>query len=91
VPYSFVYPVAEAVAAILMLSGEMTFVAAALALFIGVEGAISVAKTVWVDEREVKCACVGGGSKVPLGFVSLTENLAMVVMGIWMLLKPAVL
>lgn len=25
--------------------------------------------------RELKCACVGGSSNVPLGFVSLTENL----------------
>ncbi|HCW85812.1 MAG TPA: glutaredoxin, partial [Rhodobacteraceae bacterium] len=30
---------------------------------------------------------VGGDSKVPLGFVSLTENLMMVGMAIWMLSK----
>jgi hypothetical protein len=30
-------------------------------------------------------ACVGGGSNVPLGFVSLTENLMMVAMALWML------
>ena len=29
-------------------------------------------------------ACVGGASKVPLGFVSLTENLMMIGMAIWM-------
>jgi glutaredoxin len=34
--------------------------------------------------RELKCACVGGNSNVPLGFVSLTENLMMVAMAIWM-------
>ena len=28
--------------------------------------------------------CVGGGSNVPLGFVSLTENLMMIFMGVWM-------
>ena len=34
-----------------------------------------------------KCACVGGDSKVPLGFVSLTENLMMIGMAVWMLSK----
>ena len=29
-----------------------------------------------------------GSSNVPLGFVSLTENLAMMAMGLWMLLHP---
>ena len=44
-----------------------------------------------VDKRELKCACVGGGSTVPLGFVSLTENMMMVAMGIWMPLKAILL
>ncbi len=34
--------------------------------------------------RELKCACVGGSSNVPLGFVSLTENVMMVAMALWM-------
>jgi len=46
---------------------------------------VSVFKAVYIDRRELKCACVGGSSKVPLGFVSLTENLAMVAMALWML------
>jgi hypothetical protein len=50
-------------------------------------GAISVSKAVYIDKRELKCACVGGDSKVPLGFVSLTENLMMIGMAIWMLSK----
>ena len=31
--------------------------------------------------------CVGGDSNVPLGFISLTENLMMVGMAIWMMLR----
>jgi hypothetical protein len=58
---------------------------APIALFIGTVGAISVIKAVYIDERELKCACVGGSSNVPLGFVSLTENLVMIAMGVWML------
>jgi hypothetical protein len=35
--------------------------------------------------RYSKCACVGGDSDVPLGFVSLTENLMMIATAVWML------
>ncbi len=87
VPYSYVYPFAEAGAGILMIAGVWTFLSAPAALFIGTVGAISVFKAVYVDKRELKCACVGGDSSVPLGFVSLTENLMMVAMAIWMLVK----
>lgn len=87
VPYSYIYPFAEATAAILMLAHVAPLVSAPLALFIGAEGAWSVIKTVWVDHRHVKCACVGGNSTVPLGFVSLTENLGMVAMGAWTLIQ----
>ena len=87
VPHSYVYPYAETLAGILMLAGAMLWLAAPLALFIGTVGAVSVFKAVYVDKRELKCACVGGSSNVPLGFVSLTENIAMVLMGLWMPLK----
>ena len=54
-------------------------------------GAVSVFKAVYVDKRELKCACVGGDSNVPLGFISLTENVMMVAMAIWMALAPGML
>ncbi|MBE7186172.1 MAG: glutaredoxin, partial [Methylobacterium mesophilicum] len=85
VPYSYVYPFAEAAAGVLMVAGALNFVSIPLALFIGTVGAVSVIKAVYIDKREIKCACVGGASKVPLGFVSLTENLMMVAMAVWML------
>lgn len=87
VPYGKVYPFAEALGGILMLSGALPWLAAPIMLFIGGIGAISVFKAVYIDKREIKCACVGGDSNVPLGFVSLTENLFMIGMGIWMLGK----
>lgn len=42
-----------------------------------------------LDRRELKCACVGGDSNVPLGFLSLIENLVRVAMAIWMAAAPA--
>lgn len=86
VPYATLYPFAEGLSGVLMLSGRLSWLAAPLALFIGTVGAVSVFKAVYVDKRELKCACVGGNSRVPLGFVSLTENLLMIAMGLWMLI-----
>lgn len=85
VPYGYVYPFAEALAGLLMTAGALTWFAAPLALAIGGIGAVSVFKAVYIDRRALKCACVGGDSNVPLGFVSLTENVMMVAMAIWML------
>ncbi len=87
VRYGYLYPFGEAFAGILMVTGALTWLSAPVALFIGTVGAISVFKAVYVDKRELKCACVGGDSNVPLGFISLTEKLMMMLMGIWMPIK----
>jgi len=84
VPYSFIYPFAEGLAGVLMIAGALTWLSVPLALFIGTVGAASVFKAVYLEKRELKCACVGGSSNVPLGFISLTENLMMVAMAVWM-------
>jgi glutaredoxin len=85
VPYAIIYPFAEATAGVLMTAGALKWVSIPIALLIGSIGAVSVFKAVYIDKRELKCACVGGSSNVPLGFVSLTENLMMVGMAVWML------
>jgi glutaredoxin len=85
VPYAYVYPFAEGLAGILMIAGVLHSISVPLALFIGLEGAISVYYAVYLQKRELKCACVGGSSNVPLGFISLTENLMMIGMALWML------
>lgn len=84
VPYSYVYPYAEGLAGVLMVAGALTWLSVPVALFIGTIGAVSVFKAVYIDRRELKCACVGGASNVPLGFISLTENLMMIAMAVWM-------
>lgn len=86
VPYSYIYPFAEGLAGVLMIAGALTWLSVPIALFIGTVGAMSVFKAVYIDRRELKCACVGGSSNVPLGFISLTENLMMIAMAVWMAL-----
>lgn len=88
-PYATLYPFGEALAGVLMVAGVAMWLSIPLALFIGGVGAVSVFKAVYIDKRELKCACVGGSSNVPLGFVSLTENLMMVAMALWMLAETA--
>jgi hypothetical protein len=85
VPYGKVYPFGEFGAGALMVAGVLTWLSAPVALIIGGIGAVSVFKAVYLDKRELKCACVGGDSNVPLGFLSLTENLMMIAMAVWML------
>ena len=87
VRYAYFYPFGEGLAGILMIAGALLWIAIPVAMFIGTIGAVSVFKAVYIDKRELKCACVGGDSNVPLGFISLTENLMMVVMAIWMLVR----
>lgn len=85
VPYSYAYPYLEALAAVLMAGRVLPWISIPVALTIGTIGAVSVFYAVQIQKREIKCACVGGSGNVPLGFVSLSENLAMVAMGLWML------
>ncbi|WP_199610031.1 MauE/DoxX family redox-associated membrane protein [Flocculibacter collagenilyticus] len=87
VRYAYVYPFVEAYVGIGMIAGLPAYMVAPFSLFIGTIGAISVFKAVYLDKRDLKCACVGGNSNVPLGFVSLTENLFMIAAGIWMLVR----
>lgn len=88
VRYAYLYPFGEALAGVLMIAGGPgLWLAVPVAFGIGTIGAVSVFKAVYLDGRELKCACVGGNSQVPLGFVSLTENLMMVAMAVWMGLK----
>lgn len=89
--YAYIYPFLEALAAILMIAGGVYgLMAAPIALFIGSVGAWSVIKAVYIDARDLKCACTGGGTNVPLGIVSLNENLAMIAMGLWMIVKATI-
>ena len=89
VPYSYVYAFIETGAGILMIASVATWVVAPAVLFISCIGAFSVFKAVWIEKRNLNCACVGGGSSVPLGFISFSENLMMVAMSVWMMVRAS--
>lgn len=85
VPYAYLYPFGEGLAGVLMTAHALNWLSVPIALLIGGIGAVSVFYAVYIQKRELKCACVGGNSNVPLGFVSLTENVMMFAMGVWMI------
>ncbi len=92
VPYGYAYPFLELYTGVGMMAligtgSAWIWLVAPVGIFIGAVGAVSVIKAVYIDKRALKCACVGGGSNVPLGAVSLSENLIMLGMGLWMLAR----
>ena len=87
VRYAYFYPFAEAGAGVLMIAGLLPWVSIPVALFIGTVGAASVIKAVYIDKRDLKCACVGGDSNVPLGAISLTENVMMILMALYLVAR----
>ena len=80
-PYGKIYPFAELLIGLGFLSGVAPLATGIGSLIVGVSGAISVFKAVYVDKLALNCACVGGNSKAPLGVVSFAENAIMAVMG----------
>lgn len=89
VRYSYIYPFAEMIAGVGMLSMILPAFFGLISVVIGTIGAISVVKAVYIEKRDLKCACVGGDSNVPLGAISLTENVMMMLMGLWMIFHYA--
>lgn len=84
-PYSKVYPFAELAVGLGFLSGVLPLVTGIGSLLIGISGSLSVFKAVYLDKKDLNCACIGGNSKAPLGVVSFTENAIMALMGAFLI------
>ncbi len=84
--YAYLYPYLEMLAGFLMLAGVLMFISIPIMLLLGGVGSYSVYKAAYLEKRKLRCACVGGDSQVPLGLVSLLENIMMLLAAIWMLL-----
>ncbi|MEO1354116.1 MAG: glutaredoxin [Cyanobacteria bacterium J06635_15] len=80
-PYGKAYPFAELLIGLGFLSGIAPLATGMGSLLVGVSGAVSVFKAVYIDKMALNCACVGGSSKAPLGVVSFAENAIMALMG----------
>lgn len=85
-PYAWAYPFIELLLGLSFLSHIALPISGIVSLLIGLLGAVSVFKAVYIDKLELNCACIGGNSKAPLGVVSLSEYGMMVLMGIMLLI-----
>lgn len=79
--YGKMYPFLELAIALGFLSGIAPLATGIGSLAVGLSGGASVVKAVYIDKKDLNCACIGGNSKAPLGIVSFAENAMMVVMG----------
>lgn len=80
-PYGQTYPFIELLVGLGFLSGVAPLATGIGSLVVGLAGATSVFKAVYIDKLALNCACVGGNSKAPLGIVSFAENAIMAIMG----------
>jgi hypothetical protein len=80
-PYGKTYPFIELLVGLGFLSGVAPLATGIGSLVVGLAGATSVFKAVYIDKLALNCACIGGNSKTPLGIVSFAENAIMAVMG----------
>lgn len=89
-PYGKAYPFIELLVGLGFLSGVAPLVTGIGSLIVGLAGATSVFKAVYIDKLALNCACIGGNSKAPLGVVSFAENAIMALMGAGLIVSSAV-
>ncbi|MDX2272915.1 MAG: glutaredoxin domain-containing protein [Cyanobacteriota bacterium] len=87
-PYGKAYPFIELLVGLGFLSGLAPLATGIGSLIVGLAGATSVFKAIYIDKLALNCACVGGNSKAPLGIVSFAENAIMALMGAGLIFSP---
>lgn len=88
-PYGKAFPFLELLLGLGFLSGVAPIATGLGSLILGTSGAVSVFKAVYIDKKDLNCACVGGNSRAPLGAISFLENAIMVGMGAFLLFSAA--
>lgn len=83
-PYGYVYPFIELALALLYLSGAWPVLTYTATVAVMGAGSIGVVRSLWRGDK-VKCACVGSKIDVPLGAISVIENVGMAAMAALML------
>ncbi len=83
-PYGYIYPFTELALGLLYLSGQWTTATYMATILIMGLGSIGVMQSLMRGDK-VKCACVGSKIDVPLGAISVLENVGMAAMAALML------
>jgi hypothetical protein len=77
--YALLYPFIELGLGCLYLSGSLPIIVNAATLLVMGVGSIGVVQVIR-SRTSIACACVGTGFNLPVGYVTLAENLAMFAM-----------
>ncbi|MEB3189079.1 MAG: glutaredoxin [Snowella sp.] len=80
-PYGKAYPFIELLIGLGFLSGVASLATGMGSFAVGLTGAASIFKAIYIDKLALNCACIGGNSKAPLGVISFAENVIMAIMG----------
>ncbi len=83
-PYGKVYPLLELGLGLGFLAGVWPLGIGLGSLVLGAIGTYSVIDAVYLRQKKLTCACVGGNSRAPLGLVTLAENVVTIAMGLAM-------
>lgn len=84
--YAYVYPLIELALGLAYLSFTapiLTYILTIIVMGVGAVGVIGALRR----GLDIRCACMGTVLDVPLSTVTLTEDIAMIVMACWMLIK----
>ena len=84
-PYAYIYPLIElglGLAYLSFLHPTLTYLATIVVMGVGAVGVIQALK----KGLDVRCACMGTVLDVPLSTVTLSEDIGMGLMAIWMLI-----
>ena len=83
--YGYIFPFIEVGLGVIYLAGYMYLWQNIAVLFLSLLGCIS-AYIVIQKKNEIDCVCLGTTFKMPMTWVTFTENLIMGIMAIWMVL-----
>jgi hypothetical protein len=83
-PWAYAYPIIELALGFAFLFWYQMWWASLAALCLSIVTVIGVAQSV-IEERPIQCACLGTVFNLPMSYVTIVENLGMILMAAWML------
>lgn len=88
--YAWIYPFVETALGIMFLMRLQVGLALIITVVILGITTIGVGKTL-LDKKTIRCACLGTALKLPMTEATIIENVVMILMAVYMLVKTAVL
>lgn len=82
--YGLIYPFIELALGFLFIAGQFLLLANGLTIIVLSLSTIGVAQNL---KKKIQCACLGAGFNIPLSNITIFENVAMIIMALYSVLK----